>query len=223
MNKAKVRASILLATLALWMLPLLLNATHTLKNDLLKIEAVQLIEEMGKELHVKTGVNAYVIATNEHFPERYNLVEDAKQYEANISKPYVLFIFAPYATITKKSQARGRVGIIPSSDVVRALYDYDKVRDAGIDIVAIKDSNTDEDKFNIGILQAYSELADSIATSKGVKLEKTIPDEMGTMVSILRVFIYVGTAILLWIFVLRPQWIKRQEKKSNKKEKNGKK
>ena len=205
MTKAKVRAS-LLAVLALWMLPLLLNATQLLRNDLLKLEAVQLINEMGEELQAKTGINAYVIATNEHFPERYNLVEYSKQYEAKLSKPYVLFIFAPYALITKKSEARGRVGIIPSSDTVRAMYDYDDVRDAGIDIVAIKDSNTPEDKFNIGILQAYSVLADNIADSKGLKLEKTIPDEMGLMVTILRILIYIGTFILLWIFVFRSLW-----------------
>ena len=203
MNKARVRATLL----ALF-LPLLLNATHILKNDLLKIEAVQLIENMGTELREKTGVNAYLIATNEHFPERYNLVAHIKQYEANISKPYVLFIFAPYATITKKSEARGRIGIIPSSDTVRAMYDYDQVRDAGINIVAIKDSNTPEDKYNIGILQAYSELADNIAASKDVTLENTIPDEMGTMVMILRILIYLGTAILLWLFILRPFYMR---------------
>jgi hypothetical protein len=211
MNKAIVRASLhkgFFAILALCMFPLLLNATQLLKNDLLKFEAVKLIDDMGKELQDKTGVNAYVIATNEHFPQSYNLVEHSKQYEANISKPYVLFIFAPYATITKKSEAKGRVGIIPSSDAVRAMYDYDDVRDAGINIVAIKDSNTDEDKFNIGILQAYSELADNIAKSKGVTLEKTIPNEMGTMVNILRVLVYSGTLILLWLFVFRPLWMR---------------
>lgn len=212
MTKAKVRAS-LLAVLALWMLPLLLNATQLLRNDLLKLEAVQLINDMGEELQSKTGINAYVIATNEHFPERYNLVEYSKQYEAKLSKPYVLFIFAPYATITKKSEARGRVGIIPSSDTVRSLYNYDDVRDAGIDIVAIKDSNTPEDKFNIGILQAYSVLADNIAASKGVKLEKTIPDEMGLMVTILRILIYTGTLILLWIFVFRSLWMRMRNGK----------
>ena len=212
MTKAKVRAS-LLAVLALWMLPLLLNATQLLRNDLLKLEAVQLINDMGEELQVKTGVNAYVIATNEHFPERYNLVEHSKQYEVKLSKPYVLFIFAPYATITKRSEARGRVGIIPSSDSVKAMYNYDDVRDAGINIVAMKDSNTDEDKFNIGILQAYSVLADNIASSKGVKLEKTIPDEMGTMVTILRILIYAGTAVLLWIFVFRSLWIRMRDGK----------
>jgi len=212
MTKAKVRAS-MLAILALWMLPLLLNATHILRNDLLKLEAVKLIEDIGNELQEKTGVYAYVIATNEHFPERYNLVKYSKQYDIKLSKPYVLFIFAPYALITKKSGERGRVGIIPSSDEARKLYNYDDVRDAGINIVAIKDSNSDEDKFNIGILQAYSELADNIASSKGIKLEKTIPDEMGLMVTILRVLVYSGTLLLLWIFVFRSLWIRMRNGK----------
>jgi len=203
MNKARVRVTLL----ALF-LPLLLNATFTLKNDLLKLEAVQIIENIGTELQTKTGIHAYVIATNEHFPERYNLVEDTKKYEENMSKPYVLFIFAPYATITKKSKARGRMGLIPSSDSVRSLYDYDNVRDAGINIVAIKDSNTKEDKYNIGVLQAYSELADNIAASKDITLENTIPDEMGTMVMILRILIYSGTAMLLWLFILRPFYMR---------------
>jgi len=217
MNKATSRASFLLAILALAMLPLLLNATQLpsklLRNDLLKIEATQLIDKMGEELYVKTGIHAYAIATNEHFPERFNLVEYSKQYEAKLSKPYVLFIFAPYATITKKSGAKGRVGIIPSSDTVRSMYDYDDVRDAGVNIVAIEDSNTDEDKFNIGVLQAYSVLADNIAASKGIKLKNTIPDEMGTMVLILRILVYSGTAVLLWIFIFRPIWMRRKSGK----------
>jgi len=213
MNKVKLRASLykgLFAILSLWMFPLLLNATQLLKNDLLKIEAVELIDKMGEELYAKTAVNGYVIATNEHFSEGFNLVEYSKKYKAKLNKPYVLFIFAPYATITKKSDMRGRVGIIPSSDGVRALYDYDDVRDAGINIVAIKDSNTDEDKYNIAVLQSYSELADNIAKSKGITLENTIDDEMGTMISILRVLIYSGTLILLWLFILRPFWIRRK-------------
>jgi len=213
MNKATFRARLhhgVLVMFAFMLLTSFLNATALLKNDLLKLEAVKLIDDMGTELQEKTGVHAYVIATNEHFPERFNLVEYSKQYEANLNKPYVLYIFAPYATITKKSEARGRVGIIPSSDVVRDMYNYDDVRDAGINIVAIKDSNTDEDKFNIGVLQAYSVLADNIAEAKGIKLTKTIPDEMGTMVMILRVLVYSGTAVLLWIFILRPFWMRRK-------------
>jgi len=212
MKKASFRAKFLVL-FTLWIFPFLLYATQILKNDLLKIEAVQLINDMGIELQKKTGINAYVIASNEHFPEGFNLVAHSKKYEKSLIKPYVIYILAPYATITKKSEARGRVAIIPSSEAIRALYDDEEVRDAGIDIIAIKDSNTPEDKFNIGVLQAYSVLADNIAFAKGVTLSTTIKDEMGMIIMILRVLIYSGTAILLWIFMLRPLWLRRENAK----------
>ncbi|SFV54517.1 membrane protein [hydrothermal vent metagenome] len=222
MLKAKVRASSfkgVLAMLALCLLPLLLNAsqlsTHLVRNDLVNLEASKLIDTMGQELQKKTGLHAYMIATHEHFPERFNLVEYSKRYEAKLKKPYVLFIFAPYATITSKSEERGRIGIIPSSEEVRKLYDYDKVRDAAIKVVAAKDSNSDEAKFNVGIVQAYSELADELAQAKGIKLDTTIPDEMGTVLFILRVLIYSGALIVLWIFILRPQWLKIKNRQTH--------
>ena len=65
MFKAQVR----FALLAL-LLPLLLNATHILKDDLLKPEAAKLIDTMADELLSKSGISGYVIATNENFPER---------------------------------------------------------------------------------------------------------------------------------------------------------
>ena len=225
MNKAKLGAAPFkggFAILALCLLPLLLHATqrstHLIRNDLVNFEASKLIDTIGQELEEKTGLHAYIVATNEHFPERFNLVEYSKQYEAKLSKPYVLFIFAPYATITKKSEAKGRVGIIPSSQQIRTLYDYDDVRDAAINVVAIKDSNSDESKFNVGIVQAYSELADELAQSKGVKLTKTIPNEMGLMMTILRVLVYTGSLAVLWIFMLRPLWIRLQKKREDAKE-----
>ncbi len=203
MFKAKVRA-----TLLALVLPLLLNATHILKDDILKIEAAQLINEMGDELFSKTGINGYVIATNEHFPVGFNLVEYSKKYEAQMSKPYVLFIFAPQARITDQTETKGRVGLIPSSDDLRSLYDYDEVRDAAVDIVSSKDSNSDEDKHNIGVIQAFSELAEGIAHSKGVELTKTIPNETRYMVWGLSVLIYIGSLFVLWIFAIRPLYMR---------------
>jgi len=191
------------ALLAL-LFPLLLQANHVLRNDLLKIKVTDLIEEMGKELENKTGIHAYVVATNEHFPERYNLVNYSKQYETNMSKPYVLFVFAPFATVTEKSGEKGRIGIIPSSKVVREMYDRGNVVDASVDVVSMKDSNKLEDKINIGVLQGYSELADEIAASKGIKLTKTIPNEVQPVVRVLKVIVYIGTVIILWMFIFRP-------------------
>ena len=203
MFKAQVRATLLALAL-----PLLLNATHILKDDILKLEASQLINQIGDELFSKTGINGYVIATNEHFPVGFNLVEYSKKYEERMSKPYVLFIFAPQASITEEIEMKGRVGLIPSSDDLRDLYDYNDVRDAAVDVVSTKDKNSDEDKHNIGVIQAFSELAEGIAESKGIELTKTISNDTRYMVWGLKVLIYIGSILVLWMFAIRPIYMR---------------
>ena len=203
MIKAKVRFSLLAL-----LLPLLLNATHILKDDILKPEAAKLIETMANELLSKTGVNGYVIATNENFPERSNLVAYSKKYEANLSKPYVLLIFAPNAVITAKSEAKGRVALIPSSKELASLYDKSDVMDATIDVIAAKDKNTKEDKFNIGVVQGFSELADQIADSKNIEMTTTIPNETRYIIKGLQVIVIFGALLVFWMFFFRPLYMR---------------
>ncbi len=203
MFKVQVR----FALLAL-LLPLLLNATHILKNDLLNPEASKLIEEMGNELVSKTGINGYVIASNENFVEKFNLVEYSKKYEANVSKPYVMLIFAPNAVITAKAETTGRVALITSSKELAKLYDKSDVMDATIDVVAVQDKNTKEDKYNIGIVQGFSELADQIASSKNVEMTTTLPNETKIIVSVLRVIVMIGALLVFWMFMFRPIYMR---------------
>lgn len=197
----KPRKAILLA----FLLPLLLNASSfVLKNDNLKPEAIELIDKMGNELLSKTAINAYVISTNEAFSVGFNLVEYSQTFEKKMNKPYVLYIFAPNALITKKHEITGRVGIIPSSEEISKLYDYSDVRDAGLDIITVKDKNSLEDKQNIGVIQAYSELADNIADAKDVEMTTTIPNDTRTLISILRFIVVLGLILVTWIYLIRP-------------------
>jgi len=203
MFKLQIRA-ILLALFV----PLLLSANHVLTDEILKPEASKLINTMGLELSSKTGIHSYVLPTNEHFPVGFNLVEYSKKYEQKMTKPYVLFIFAPNALITEKIETTGRVGIIPSSDTVRKLYNYEEVRDSALNVITIKDKNIVEDKHNIGVVQAYSELADQIATTKGIELTTTIPNDTKYIVMVLRVILYAGLLLVIWIYFLRPRIMK---------------
>ena len=211
MIKVKVRV-----TLLALMLPLLLNATHILKNDILKIEISKKINEMGDELFLRTGIHEYVIATNEHFPVGFNFVEYSKKYEADMSKPYVLFIFAPQALRTKDIIAKGRVALIPSSEELRTLYDENDVLDSVIGVVSQIDQNSNEDRDNVGVLQAFSELAEEIGKSKGIELETIIPNDTRNFASVLRIIIYIGTLFVLWIFFLRPLYMRIKNGKKSK-------
>ncbi len=204
----KPRKAILLA----FLLPLLLNASpFVLKDDTLKPQAIELIDKMGNELLSKTGVNAYVLTTNEAFPLRFNLVEYAKKYEAQMNAPYVLYIFAPKALITQKSEITGRVGIIPSSDELKKLYDYSAIRDAGLDVITVKDKNSIEDKQNIGVVQAYSELADNIANAKDIELSTTFPNDTQNVITFLEVIVGTGLLLVTWIYLIRPIVMRRRD------------
>ncbi|MBL0720977.1 MAG: hypothetical protein JJV88_00155 [Sulfurovum sp.] len=193
-------------SLIAFLLPLLLNSTNFITNDLLTPKASQIIEDIGNELTSKTGIYTYVIATNRVFPEGFNLVEYVMNMDEQLSKPFVVFIFAPNAVITRKSGERGRVGLIPSSKDIALLYDSSTVKDYAIGVVATKDKNSKEDKYNIGVVQSYSELADQIADSKDIEeLTKTIPNDTHIIVTILQYIVLSGTVLLFWIFFLRPR------------------
>jgi len=202
-----IKVQVRFALLAL-LLPLLLNAITILKDDLLKPEASKLIEEMADELFSKTGINGYVVATNENFPEKFNLVMYSKKYETNLSKPYVMLIFAPNALITAKSETKGRVAFIPSSQELAKLYDKSDVMNATIDVVAAKDKNSKEDKFNIGIVQGFSELADQIASSKNIEMTTTLPNETRYIIKVLQVIVIIGALLIFWMFMFRPLYMR---------------
>jgi hypothetical protein len=197
------RARVGLALLAS-LLPPLLSATNFIKNDLLTPQASEIIEEIGDELSSKTGIYIYALVTNEAFEERFDLVEYTKRFESKLSKPNVILIFAPNAIISKKLEYTGRVGLVPSDSEIGRLYDSDSVKNFAIDVVASKDKNSKQDKYNIGVVQSYSELADQIASSKDIEMTKSIPNDTKFLIGLLRYVIYFGSLIVLWIFILRP-------------------
>jgi len=199
MKQARVGFALLVLLLST-----LLNASYFIKNDLTNSKASIIIEDIGNELSSKTGINAYIVATNEKFPVGFNLIEYSKRYDSNMNKPFVLLIFAPNALITVKSQATGRVGLIASSPDIRDLYDSNDVKDATIDVVAAKDKNSKKDKYTIGIVQGYSEMADQIASSKGIKMIKTLPNETRVIIKYLKYLVFLGTIMVLWLFFIRP-------------------
>ncbi|QOR61733.1 hypothetical protein ACM66Z_09935 [Sulfurovum sp. ST-21] len=206
-----IKAAARLSLLAL-LLPLLLNATSILKNDILNESASKYIEQMGSELFEKTGVHGYIVATNEHFPERFNLVAYSRKYEANVSKPYVMLIFAPNALITEKSKRKGRVAIIPSSEEVASMYEKSDVMDATIDVIATVDKNKIEDKHAIGVVQGFSELSDQIANAKGTELSSTIK-ETRQGIWVVQAIVLIGTLIVLWMFIFKPLYVRMKHGK----------
>jgi len=67
-----------------------------------------------------------------------------------------------------------------------------------------------QSKYDVGLVQAYSELADEIAKSKGVKLQSTIKDSGRTVLTVINTIIIIGSIIVIWFFFIAPILKKRK-------------
>jgi len=193
------------ASLVLLMLSLFsnfLNAKFLLNDHLVSPKASDVIEKMGSELSSKTAINAYLITTNDKIKRGVSVYDYIKRYKDSLSEPYVGIVFAPNSM---------RIHIVASDKKLLESIDKGKVLDFAIKVIASKDSNSLQSKFDVGLVQAYSELADEIANSKGIKLESTIKSGGGWVLKIVNTLIIVGSLIVIWIYFIAPIFRKKRK------------
>ncbi len=190
MNKAVTRLSLFVLLLTT------ISFANPIINDVfLNEKAKKIIHDISNETKAKTGINIYLYTTNDTIERGVSLYDYTKQFDSNLSKPYIILVFAP---------SNKRIGIIPSSDDLKSIYDEATVKDNAINVLRDEnDGNRLEDKYNIAIVQSFSELADEIAQSKDTTLDTTLPNDSHFFVLFLKVVIYTGALLVLWIFVGR--------------------
>jgi hypothetical protein len=180
-------------------LPLFLSANYLINDYIISPKAGEQIETMGAELFQKTSIHAYVVATADKIERTANLYEYIKRYEGKLSKPYALIFFAPSSK---------RIGLLASSEEIKRMYDSDAVKRYAIEIVSTQDSNSVQSRYDVGVVQAYSELADEIAEAKGIELTTTIQDKYHWIITLIRWVVLLGALIIIWIYFGQP-FIKR--------------
>jgi len=199
MTKAVARATLLVCLLSLSI------SAHFLKNDyLITPKATAVLDRISDELTEKTGITAYAVATTEKLREGLNLYRYMQQFESNASKPYVMMIFAPNAIIKKGMSQTGRLGLIPSDPALKKVYNSGDVLQYFHAFIGSKDSNSLQSKYDVAMLQAYSELADELAASRDVVLKKTFKDESSWIVTFFAWIVRIGAVLLFWIYFGRP-------------------
>jgi hypothetical protein len=186
--------------LLLLLLSLFLNAKFLFNDHLISPKAADYIEKMGSELFQKTAINAYLITSHDTLQRGVSVNEFLQRYESNLSKPYVAIVFLPNSK---------RIHVVASSKELLNALDKDKILDYAIKIIASKDSNSLQSKYDVGLVQAYSELADEVAAFKGVTLESTIKEEGKWFINFLNIIILIGSLIVIWIFFVSPILHKR--------------
>lgn len=188
---AKVRVTLLL--LFLYFLPL--NANYLFNDYLISPKAANVIEKIGNELYNKTKIKAYVIATHDKIERGVSIYDYVKKYENSLSKPYIAIVFAPNSK---------RIHVIASNKALLQGLDKRKILDYAINIIASKDKNSLQSKYDLGIVQAYSELADEIAKTKGITLKNTIKESGRWVIKLLNFIVFGGALIVFWIYIIYP-------------------
>ena len=176
-----------------------LSAKFLINDHLISPKAGDVIETIGSELQSKTGIHAYVIASNDRLAKRANLYEYVKKYEKSLSAPWVALLFLPNDK---------RLGILVSDPKMKSWYDPGEVKKYAIDILKSADSNTLQSKYDVAMVQAYSELADELAAHKGVKLEHTIKNEGQWIIKIITWMVYLGAVLVFWVYFGRPIYMR---------------
>jgi hypothetical protein len=187
-------------TLLVLLFSFFLNAKFLFNDHLVSPKAADLIEKIGSELYSKTKINAYMIATNDRLKRGVSVYEYLKKF-SSISKPYAAIVFAP------NSQ---RIHLVASNKELLIGLDKDTILDYAIKVIASKDSNSLQSKYDVGLVQAYSELADEIAKIKGIKLQSTIKDAGRGILTVVNTIIIIGSIIVIWLFFIAPM-VKRRK------------
>jgi len=196
----RVKASF--GLLMLFLFSNFLNAKFLFNDHLVSPKASDYIEKMGSELSSKSAMNAYLITTNDKIKRGVSVYDYIKRYKESLSKPYVGIVFAPNSM---------RIHIVASDKKLLESIDKGKVLDNAIKVIASKDSNSKQSKFDVGLVQAYSELADEVANSKGIKLKTTIKSGGGWVLKIVNTLIIVGSLIVIWIYFIAPIFRKKRK------------
>ena len=165
--------------------------------------AIEKIDTMGSELFLKTGVNVYVYASNRYADKTFNdtksKIEFIKSFETNLikelKKPYVLL------SISVEDK---HVNVL-SSDELKGAIDRESILSGYIiPLLASYDKNSPEAKMSAGLLNGYSAVVESVATSKGVKVDSVIHGSGRTFALVWKVIMYliVMMGILAYFYAL---------------------
>jgi len=174
-------------------------------KELIDPRTIQKIDEMGKELFEKTGVNVYIYTKKSYLQkevkdkkERYLLIKAyEEQILTEVKKPYVLISVAVDDM---------HINMFNSEDLDNVI-DKDRILDrAIIPILVSKDKNSVYSKLSVALLNGYGEIVDRVAMElKGIKLNSSIESGASAFKEFWRYFMYflVLTGLFAYIYAMR--------------------
>jgi len=174
-------------------------------KELIDPRTIQKIDEMGKELFEKTGVNVYIYTKKSYLSkdvkdkkERYLLI---KKLEDNL----LTKVKSPYVLISVAVDDM-HINLFNSEDL-NSIIDKDRILDRIIiPILVSKDKNSVYSKLSVALLNGYGELVDIVAMEKkGIKLDSSIESGASAFKNFWRYLMYflVLTGLFAYFYAMR--------------------
>ena len=176
------------------LLSISLNAKFLINDHLVSPKAIDFIEKMGSELKSKAGINGYIITTNDKIERGVSVYDFIKRYKS-LEEPFVAIFFAPNSK---------RIHLISLPKELKSNLNEGRILDYAIKVIVSEDKNSQQSKYDVGLVQAYSEMADEIAKVKGVKLDSTIKESGSWVLKVVNSLIIIGSIIVIWLFFIAP-------------------
>jgi hypothetical protein len=111
-----------------------------------------------------------------------------------------------------------RIHVLTQNDLLNNGVNKNEITSYAIGVISSKDKNSIVDKYNVAVVQAYSEMADQVADLKGVELVNTLPNSTTNTVDFLRWIVYIGSIFVLYGLFIKPYMKKRELRKSKEEE-----
>lgn len=180
----------------------LIFAQIILKNDaILPQKTINKIEEIGKELRQKTGVSLYVAVVKKM--DQKKIVDFEKSLVKDLKPPFILL------ALSVEDQ---KVDIY-SSDDVKKRFDKEQILspypwEGSIIPILTAHFKNQKAAIEAAILNGYSEIAEQVAKSYGIKLKSAIGNTNRNIYYWLRILFYSIIALIFANFIYR-RYIKR--------------
>jgi hypothetical protein len=160
-------------------------------KELIDPRTIQKIDEMGRELFHKTGVNVYIYTKKSFLTKKVTDMKEKlsliKEYEMSIlekaDKPYVLISMAIADTHINMYNSESLKDVIDKELILGRTI---------IPIIASQDKNSLDTKVSVALLNGYGEITDVVAKElKGIKLDSTIESGASEFKDYWRIFMYL--------------------------------
>jgi hypothetical protein len=174
-------------------------------KDIIDPRTIQKIDEMGKELFEKTGVNVYIYIKKSYLSKEIRDKKEKFDFIKAYEEKILTQLKEPYVLITMSIDDK-HINMFNSKDL-NDVVNKDRTLDREIiPILASHDKNSMRTKVSVALLNGYGDVVDVVAMkTKGIKLDSSIESGASAFKEFWRYFMYflVITGLFAYIYAMR--------------------